>query len=136
MDILKAAGTPMTKPLPVSSLARLTLVPGEHSCRTSRFGRLSPTLTLDRADAWKRAARGCGGAGADEGVRRRAVVARRLQRAEYIVDGREGLLDSEGLECLVPVLADCCSQWSPVEAATSLQLSSGNISGCVIRRWT
>jgi hypothetical protein len=43
---------PMIKPLPVSSLARLTLLPGEPSTR-SRLGSLSPTLTKTGAEAWK-----------------------------------------------------------------------------------
>ena len=43
---LKAAGTPMMRPLPeASSLDRLTLSLGEPSTR-STFGRESPTLTM------------------------------------------------------------------------------------------
>lgn len=40
LDLLKAAGTPMIKALPLapSSLNRLTLFPGEFSTRTSRSG--------------------------------------------------------------------------------------------------
>jgi hypothetical protein len=45
---LKAAGTPMITPLPVNSLERLTLFPGEPSTR-SMFGRESPVLTMARA---------------------------------------------------------------------------------------
>lgn len=45
MDVLKAAGTPITNPLPVNSFDKLILLPGEFSWRTSRSGRRSPTLT-------------------------------------------------------------------------------------------
>jgi hypothetical protein len=47
-SVLKAAGTPMMTPLPWSSLAMLTLLPGEVSTR-SMFGMASPTWTLARA---------------------------------------------------------------------------------------
>ena len=50
--VLKAAGTPMTMPLPLSSLARLTLLPGEFST-SSTSGRLSPTFTKAREVLWK-----------------------------------------------------------------------------------
>ena len=44
--ILKAAGTPMMRPLlPASSLARLTLLPGDSSIR-STVGMGSPGLTM------------------------------------------------------------------------------------------
>lgn len=43
----------MIKPLPVSSLDRLTLLPGEFSTRQSRSGRASPTFTATRAVVWK-----------------------------------------------------------------------------------
>lgn len=44
--LLKAAGTPIMRPLPeASSLCRLTLSPGEPSTR-STFGMESPTLTM------------------------------------------------------------------------------------------
>lgn len=44
MNVLNAAGTPMTRPFPCSSLAKLTLFPGEASTR-SISGMLSPALT-------------------------------------------------------------------------------------------
>ncbi len=44
-DLLKAAGTPIMRPFPVSSLERFTLSPGEDSWR-STSGILSPTLTI------------------------------------------------------------------------------------------
>lgn len=43
----------MIKPLPVSSLARLTVLPGEFSTRQSRSGMGSPTLTATGAVVWK-----------------------------------------------------------------------------------
>ena len=53
---LKAAGTPTIKPLfPFSSLATLTLLPGDpsNSSTLSSSGRLSPTLTFGRGVLWK-----------------------------------------------------------------------------------
>ena len=45
-DVLKAAGTPMIKPLPVAnSFDRSILVPGEVSA-SSTEGSVSPTLTM------------------------------------------------------------------------------------------
>ena len=52
--LLKAAGTPTIKPLPVSSFDRLTLFPGEFSTRTSRSGMLSPAFTATREVVWKK----------------------------------------------------------------------------------
>lgn len=49
--LLNAAGTPMTKPLSCTSLARLTLFPGEPSTR-STSGRRSPALTEGGRVAW------------------------------------------------------------------------------------
>ena len=50
---LKAAGTPMMRPLPeASSLDRLTLSLGEPSTR-STLGRESPTLTMLTGVWWK-----------------------------------------------------------------------------------
>ena len=43
-NLLKAAGTPMIKPLPLSSFAMDTLLPGEFSIN-STSGMASPTLT-------------------------------------------------------------------------------------------
>lgn len=54
-DVLKAAGVPMITPLPLISLARLTLFPGEFSTRTSRSGMESPFWTKAGAVLWKRA---------------------------------------------------------------------------------
>lgn len=54
VDVLKAAGTPTMTPLPVNSLAMLTLLPGESSTR-STLGMASPTLTKAGRVAWKRA---------------------------------------------------------------------------------
>lgn len=53
--ILKAAGTPMIKALPLapSSLDRLTLFPGEFSTRTSRSGIRSPARTKAGVVVWK-----------------------------------------------------------------------------------
>lgn len=51
---LKAAGTPMTKALPLAtSLARFTLLPGEFSVRTSRSGMESPTWMRRGMEEWK-----------------------------------------------------------------------------------
>lgn len=49
--LLKAAGTPMIRPLPLSSLAIETLFPGEFSM-SSTSGMASPTLTQTRDEAW------------------------------------------------------------------------------------
>lgn len=51
----KAAGTPTMTALGVdaSSLARLSLLPGESSTRTSRSGIASPTFTKARGVAWR-----------------------------------------------------------------------------------
>ena len=51
-NVLNAAGTPMMRPLPLSSVERLTLSPGEPSTR-STLGILSPTLTMVAAVVWK-----------------------------------------------------------------------------------
>jgi hypothetical protein len=51
-DVLNAAGTPMIKPLPLSSLRRLTLWPGEFSTR-STSGSGSPTATHAGDEVWK-----------------------------------------------------------------------------------
>ena len=52
-DILKAAGTPIIKDFPVLiSSAKLTLLPGEFSNKTSSFGMLSPALINARAELW------------------------------------------------------------------------------------
>lgn len=62
---------PIIKPLPlVSSSARLTLLPGEFSTRTSMFGILSPTLIKARAELWNDLV----GRAAARANRRRAVV--------------------------------------------------------------
>lgn len=53
---LKAAGTPTMTPLPLISLARLILLPGESSTRTSRLGMASPFCTKAGAVLWKSAA--------------------------------------------------------------------------------
>jgi hypothetical protein len=53
MYSLKAAGTPMIKAFPLIASLKLTLLPGELSTRTSRFGSLSPTLMKARAELWK-----------------------------------------------------------------------------------
>ena len=50
-DVLKAAGTPMIKPLPLISLKRFTLLPGECSTR-STSGRRLPTATQAGREAW------------------------------------------------------------------------------------
>jgi hypothetical protein len=51
---LNAAGTPIIKDFPLlTSSAKLTLLPGESSTRTSSFGMLSPTLTKRPAELWK-----------------------------------------------------------------------------------
>lgn len=50
--ILKAAGTPMIRPLPFRTLDRLTLFPGDDSM-SSTSGMLSPALTKARAEEWK-----------------------------------------------------------------------------------
>ncbi len=50
--LLKAAGTPMIKALPVMVSLKLTLLPGEFSTRTSRFGSVSPILMKARAEEW------------------------------------------------------------------------------------
>ena len=71
-NILNAAGTPMITPLPFSSLARLTLLPGEFSTRTSRLGMASPFWTKAGVVLWKRAAR-CDRARGRVFVRRRAA---------------------------------------------------------------
>ena len=45
-DLLKAAGTPMIKPLPeANSFSKLTLVPGDVSVKSTE-GIASPTLTI------------------------------------------------------------------------------------------
>ena len=49
-----AAGTPIIRPLPFNSWARLTLLPGLPSI-SSTSGMLSPTLTKCVAEAWKAA---------------------------------------------------------------------------------
>ena len=49
--VLKAAGTPMIKPLPVISLQRFTRLPGECSTR-STSGRELPTATQAGREAW------------------------------------------------------------------------------------
>ena len=43
----------MIKAFPLIASLRLTLLPGELSTRTSRFGSLSPTLMKARAELWK-----------------------------------------------------------------------------------
>lgn len=53
---LKAAGVPIMTALFLISLARLTLLPGEFSTRTSRFGMASPFCTNAGAVLWKREA--------------------------------------------------------------------------------
>ena len=54
MHLLKAAGTPMIIELPLLiSSAKLTLLPGEFSTRTSSSGMLSPTLINGLAELWK-----------------------------------------------------------------------------------
>jgi hypothetical protein len=50
-NLLKAAGTPMMRPLPVSSLLSETLLPGESSIK-AMSGIESPTLTMVAAEAW------------------------------------------------------------------------------------
>ena len=50
--LLKAAGTPMIRPLPLSSLAKFTLLPGVPSTR-STDGMESPTFTMVAVVAWK-----------------------------------------------------------------------------------
>ena len=71
MYSLNAAGTPMIKdfPLLVSS-AKLTLLAGEFSTKTSSLGMLSPTLMKARAELWKYLV----GRVAASAKRRRAVV--------------------------------------------------------------
>ena len=49
-NLLNAAGTPMIRPFPFSSVARLTLFPGDPSTR-SRLGMGSLILTYAGADA-------------------------------------------------------------------------------------
>lgn len=58
IDILKAAGVPMIRPFPLISFARLTLLPGDPSTKTSRSGIASPFWTNAGAVLWKDAA--CG----------------------------------------------------------------------------
>lgn len=66
-SLLNAAGTPIIKPLPFSSLASESLLPGELSM-SSTSGMASPTLTFRRDAAEKaRAERGM------EGAKRRAA---------------------------------------------------------------
>ena len=50
-NLLNAAGTPIISPLPVSSLAKLTLFPGEFSVKTSRSGIASPAWTAKHVEA-------------------------------------------------------------------------------------
>lgn len=52
VDLLKAAGTPMMRPLPFITFARLTLSPGLLSTKSTE-GIESPTLTILALVAWK-----------------------------------------------------------------------------------
>jgi hypothetical protein len=71
--LLKAAGTPMMRPLPLRTLLMETLLPGESSIN-SMSGIESPTLTMMGDDAWNE--RLMRGVRAERRVEERAVLVR------------------------------------------------------------
>ena len=92
--ILNAAGTPMIRPFPVSSLARLILLPGEPSVKTSKSGMRSPTFTKTGLEAWK-AAR-CEEERADRARGKMDATRTTLRRAKVTADMFGILTDDQG----------------------------------------